>query len=89
MRSSITVRDIDPGDKSWLKREARHVGGSMEEFVRRLIHEQRGRTERRPKPSEAFARHFGEDHGVELPSRGRLGVQRGYRPVSFSDEERE
>ena len=58
MSSGITVRDIDPGDKSWLKREARDVGVSMEEFVRRLIHEKRTKTERRPKPSEAFARHF-------------------------------
>jgi len=32
MGSSITVRDIDPGDKSRLKREARQVGVSMEEF---------------------------------------------------------
>ena len=32
MSSGITVRDIDPGDKSWLKREARDVGVSMEEF---------------------------------------------------------
>ena len=53
MGSSITVRDIDPGDQSWLKREARHVGVSMEEFVRRLIREQRTKTERRPKPSKA------------------------------------
>ena len=35
MSSTITVRE-DPGDKSWLKREAREVGVSMEEFVRRL-----------------------------------------------------
>ena len=34
MSSSISVRDIDPGDKSWLKREARQIGVSMEEFVR-------------------------------------------------------
>ena len=39
----------------------------MEELVRRLIHEKRTKTDRRPKPSEAFARHFGENHGVELP----------------------
>ncbi len=82
MSSSITVRDIDPGDKSWLKREAREVGVSMEELVRRLIHETRTKTERRPKPSEAFARHFGEDHGIELPPRARWG----YRPASFSAE---
>ena len=80
MTISITVRDIDPGDKSWLRREARQTGVSMEELVRRLIHEKRVRTERRPKPSEAFARHFGEDNGVELPPPPR----RGYRPLLFN-----
>ncbi len=85
MNSSITVRDIDPRDKSWLKREAREVGVSMEELVRRLIREKRTKTERRPKPSEAFARHFGEEHGIELPP----PVRCGYRPLSFSDEDRE
>ncbi len=82
MGTSITVRHIDPGDKSWLRREARQVGVSMEELVRRLIHEKRAKTERRPKPSEAFARHFGERHGVELPSPARCG----YKPLSFSAE---
>ena len=85
MSTSLTVRDIDPADKSWLRREARHVGVSMEEFVRRLIHEKRTRTERRPKPSEAFARHFGERHGVELPTSPRLG----YRPLAFAEEDSE
>ncbi len=85
MSTSITVRDIDPGDKSWLRREARQVGVSMEEYVRRLIHEKRVKAERRPKPSEAFARHFGEDHGIELPPPAR----RGYRPLSFSGKEDE
>ena len=80
MGTSITVRDIDPGDKSWLRREARQVGVSMEELVRRLIHEKRTKTERHPKPSEAFARHFGEEHGVELPA----PVRCGYKPLSFS-----
>ena len=41
MSPTITVRDIDPGDKFWLKHEARHVGVSMEEFARRLIREKR------------------------------------------------
>ncbi len=82
MSNSITVRDIDPGDKSWLQREAGRVGVSMEEFVRRLIHDKRIRTECRPKPSEAFARYFGQDHGVELP----LEVRCGYKPPSFSNE---
>ena len=85
MGSSIIVRDIDPGDKSWLRREARQVGVSMEEFVRRLIRERRTRTEHRPKPSEAFARYFGEEHGVELPP----PVRCGYKPLSFSDEGQE
>ena len=85
MRSTITVRNIDPGDKAWLARQARQVGVSMEEFVRRLIQEQRTRTARRPKPLEAFARHFGEDHGVELPGTARSV----YRPVCFSDGKRE
>ena len=37
MGTSITVRDIDPGEKSCLRREARQVGVSMEELVRRQI----------------------------------------------------
>ena len=83
MKSAITVRDIEPEDKAWLKREARHVGVSMEEFVRRLIREKRLGSERRAKPSEAFPRYFGTEHGVELPPRERYG----YRPVSFADED--
>ena len=75
MGTSITVRDIAPGDKSWLRREARQTGVSMEELVRRLIHEKRTKTERRPKPSEAFARHFGEDQGVEASAPGSLRLQ--------------
>ena len=83
MSTSITVRDIDPGDKSWLRREARQIGISMEELVRRLIHEERSKTDRRRKPSEAFARHFGVDHGIDLLPRTRCG----FRPLSFSGEE--
>lgn len=37
------------------------------------------------KPSEAFARHFGERHGVELPTPPRLG----YRPLAFAEEDSE
>ena len=51
----------------------------MEELVRRLIHEKRVRGERRSKPSEAFERYFGPEHGVELPPRQAFG----YRPTSF------
>ena len=83
MGSAITVRDIGPGDKAWLKRQARHVGVSMEEFVRRLIRERRVSSERHAKPSEAFKRCFGPEQGVELPPPERYG----YRPVSFADED--
>ncbi len=77
MSTSLTVRDIDPADKSW--------GVSMEDFVRCLIHEKRENTERRSKPSKAFARLFGERYGVELPAPPRCG----YRPLSLSREDRE
>ena len=80
MSTSITVRDIDPGDGSWLRQEARQDGVSVEEPVRRLIHEKRTRSEPRPKPSEVFARHFGEQNGVDLPSPARFG----HRPLLFS-----
>ena len=83
MGTSIIVRDIDPSDKSWLRREARRTGVSMAELVRRLIHEKRTKTERCPKPSETFARYFGEDHGVELPP----PIRCGYKPLPFSGEE--
>ena len=83
MRNSITARDIDPGDKSWPRREARRIGVSMEELVRRPFHEKRTKTERRLKPSEAFARHFGEKHGVKLPP----PVRRGYKALPVSPEE--
>lgn len=83
MSSVITVRGIDPGDKSWLKREARETGVSMEEFVRRLIREQRERAERRTRPSEVFERFFGPEHGVDLPPPARYG----YRPVVFAGED--
>lgn len=82
MSTSITIRDIDPGDRAWLRREARQIELSMEELVRRLIHEQRTKTELRPKPSEAFARHFGVDHGIDLPTTVRCG----YRSLSLFSE---
>ncbi len=82
MRSVITVRDIDPGDKSWLQREARQYGVSMEEFVRRLIHERRAKSESRGTPSETFRNYFGLEHGVDLPQ----PEQHGYRPVAFPYE---
>ena len=84
MGPAFTVRDLDPGDKSWLEREARRIGVSMEELVRRLIREKRERSERDAKPSEAFERYLGPEHGVELPPPARYG----YRPVKFTDERR-
>ena len=83
MSSMITVRRIDSGDKAWLKREARRAGVSMEELVRRMIREGREKARSRLKPSEAFRRHFGPEHGVELP----LGNRYGYKPVKFRDGE--
>ena len=79
MSSTVTVRNIDPGDKSWLRREARHAGVSMEEFVRRLIREKRAAGQP-AKPSAAFKRYFGPEHGVELP----LPDRNTYRPVEFA-----
>ena len=83
MSAGMTVRDIHPGNKAWLRREARQIGVSTEELVRRLIHEKRTRAERRSKASEAFAGHFGGGFstlpfraGIESPDggiRARLG----------------
>ena len=78
----ITVRDFDPGDKSWVRREAEHHGVSMEEYVRRLIREKRKLSEGHQKPSAAFRRYFGPEHGVDLP----LPRSHGYRPVIFSED---
>ena len=82
MKSTITVRDINPGDKAWLQREARQFGISMEEFVRRLIREKRESSRSRGNLSDAFKRYFGPEHGVELPPRARYA----YRPIEFDDE---
>ena len=82
MSSTVTVRNLDLRDKSWLKREARRLGISMEEFIRRLIREERARSERDAKPSEAFKRYFGPEYGVELPPPARYG----YRPVELTGE---
>ena len=71
------------GDKTWLKHEARHVGVSMEEFVRRLIREKR---EKKQTPHQAFqglqAVISGPEHGVELPPPECYA----YTPVEFADE---
>ena len=83
MSSTITVRRINPGDKAWLKTEARRAGLSMEEYVRRLISEKRESAHGQMKPSETFRRYFGPENGVDLPVRG----SHGYRPVEFRDGE--
>lgn len=83
MGNTITVRDIDPGDKAWLRREARYTGISMEEFVRRLIREKREKTADETRPSQVFERYFGSEYGVELPEPSR----HGYRPFVFEDED--
>ena len=75
MSSTVTVRNIDPADKSWLRREARQMGVSMEELVRRLIREKRKKAGRRRKPPEAFRRHFGPDQGVKLPPLKRYAYE--------------
>ena len=76
MSSTVTVLDIDPADKAWLKREARHVGVSMEEFILRLTREKHTKAEHRATPSEAFRRYFGPAHGVELPESRRYAYRR-------------
>ena len=72
---------MDEGDKAWIKREARRLGVSMEEFVR--SHPRKTETESRAKPSEVFKRFFGPEHGVELPP----PVRYGYRPLDLGDGE--
>lgn len=64
---------------TWSPDRASHQGVSMEELVRRLIHERREKSESHTKPSEAFRRYFGPEHGVELPLQDR----HGYRPLVF------
>lgn len=79
MSNTITVRSLDPQDKSWLRQEAQRRGVSMEALVRQFIHERRKRSQRHASPADAFKRHFGLEHGVELPPRTRYG----FRPVLF------
>ncbi len=83
MGSTIIVRKLDPGDKSWIRQEAANRGISMEEFVRRLINESRKRSQEYIKPSEAFQQYFGQEHGIELP----LSERYGYKPIELFDED--
>ena len=79
----ITVRGLNPSEKSWLKAEAREAGISMEEFVRRMIRRQREQNSHVESVADLFMRHFGPEHGAELPPR----QQYGYRPVEFPPDE--
>ena len=85
MSTTITVRDIEPGDKAWLRRESRRMGISMEELVRRLIRKERERAQLREKPSKAFRQYFGPKNGVDLPYRRRYV----YRPLRLPEESAE
>ena len=79
--NTITVRSLDPHDKSWLRREAQRRGVSMEALVRQIIHEKRERAQCRASPAGVFKRHFGPEHGVELPPRVRyLGAASPAQP---------
>ena len=49
------------------------------------VPKKRQKTESRPKPSESFARHFGVEHGVDLPPPVRVSC----RPLVFSAEDSE
>lgn len=49
------------------------------------VRNKRPKTESREKPSEAFARHFGVEHGVDLPPPVRVG----YRPLDLSGKDSE
>ncbi len=83
MGSTITVRNLEFNDKSWLQREARQLGISMEEFVRRLVRERRERAQGRAEPPSAvFRRYFGPEHGVEF----RASHRYGYRPTEFESD---
>ena len=82
MSTTITVREIDPVVKFWLKRAAHSAGISMSEFVRQLIREKREQSEQMSQPSAVFRRHFGPENGIDLPLNERFG----YQPVFSSNE---
>ncbi len=79
---SAAIDDEDWPDRAWLQREARSAGVSVEEYVRSLIREKRRQDQLRERPSEAFRRHFGPEHGVDLPARPAVA----YRPVILGSE---
>ena len=81
MSNMITVRDLKPFAKSWLKAEARSQGISMEEFVRRLILKECKSAKKTEKPSEIVRRHFGPENGLDLPPR----INHPARIIDFSE----
>lgn len=76
MNNTDTVRDIDPRDEAWVQREAHLAGISAEEFIRRVIGEEREKAVRRTRPSDVFRHYFGPEHGVELLLPGRYRQRR-------------
>lgn len=84
MSSTITIRDVNPGDRVWFQAEAKNLGLSTEEFARRIIHEKRQQARRNEKPSDVFRRHFGEEGGVDLLPRQDI---KSTKPIDFSGDE--
>ncbi len=76
MKTTVTVRGSDPQRKSWLRHEAQAHGVSMDALEGHCIGERREKARRHAPPAEAFKRHFGPEHGLELLVGGRYGYQR-------------
>ncbi len=83
MSCTIVIRNVNPDDKIWIMREAKRRGLSMEEFVRRILHQARKNSDECLKPSTAFQRHFGGENGIDLP----LSKRYGYKPISLTNED--
>ena len=81
MSHTLTIRDVQKADKAWLKAEAKLRKISMEELVRRIIHDTRQTNSATTRPSEIIKQVFGENHGVDLPKRGRYGL----RPIDLEN----
>ena len=81
LTDGIGVRaTMDPD--AWGASQQRALMASFVELLRpQGVRESRTQTKPRPRPSEAFARHFGPQHGVEPPPR------RGHGPRSPADED--
>ena len=84
MSTAITIRIIDPADKAWLRQEAQRLRVSVAEVVRRLVHEERIKSEGRQNPAEAFAKYFGKEHGIDLQL-----PRRSHKPLTFPSDDEE